>query len=332
MTENLRTRMAVVLVVLATSLVWTMPNFMDITKMWWPSKDKLSYGLDIQGGLHLVLGIDDAQAVDAHLKKLGSNIKTYLSKEKSVTIDNVEIIDTKIGKMRLTYSSPSHRKVVQDYMEDTSFGQGNIFQTLQSTDTFIEVRFYETYFRRFQKNLVDRTIETIRNRIDEFGVKEPTIVAQGGNRILVQLPGIQDSAQAKDLISKTAKLEFMIIDPEYNPYDKPEQVEALQAMVKEAETQGNFELGKDGLRYSAYLKQLNEALKDKLPKDRVIRFGMAPDAKTLEAGKVPFLLQTDAMMTGETHVLGDGRMSPESSNAVTQHTKQMLETCNGRAG
>ena len=298
MFESLNARLSLVLFVFLMSLAWTMPNFINTSKIWWPSQDKLSYGLDIQGGLHLVLGIDVDSAVEARIKKMGFTIKKELLKEKKITIGEVKLIDPKEARIRVFFN-PSDKDAVVSYMEDASYGQGRYFQTLEVTNEYIESRFFEAEMRVFKKSLVDRTIETIRNRIDEFGVKEPTIAAQSDNRILVQLPGVQDATQAKELINQTAKLAFMIWDPDF--MQGTPKFEELNTWVHEIEAQQNIKLGgKDGLRYSEYIKRMDEALKDRLPKNRVVRFQKAPNAKTLEAGKIPYVLQTDAMMSGET--------------------------------
>lgn len=338
MVESLKARLAIVVLVLALALIWTMPNFVNTSGIWWPSQDKLSYGLDIQGGLHLVLGIDVNSAIEARIKKMSYTMKEELLKEKKVNLGEVKIINAEEARIRVMFKSPADKDSVVAYMEDSSYGQGRVFQTLEVNDQYMESRFYEAEMRNFKKSLVDRTIETIRNRIDEFGVKEPTIAAQSENRILVQLPGVQDSGQAKDLINKTAKLEFMIVDPEYVP-GSPKMVE-LEGLVKEVEEKQNLALGKDGLRYTDYIKKINEALKDKLPKDRVIRFEKLANAKTLEAGKIPYVLQTDAMMGGDTlndaavtlDQIGqaivvfsfDAKGAKEFGDLTTKHVKKLL--------
>ncbi len=298
MVESLKARMSVVIIVFGVSFVWTLPSFIDTSSIWWPNQDKLSYGLDIQGGLHLVLGIDMDKAVRDRIKKLGYTMKNELQKEKNISLGTVEVVDSKEARTRFFFEKPEDKSSLKSYLEDTDYGQGRVFQTLDVTDQYIESRFYEAEMRNFKKNLVDRTIETIRNRIDEFGVKEPVIAAQSDSRLLVQLPGVQDPAQAKDLINKTAKLEFMIVDPEYS-LGSP-KLEEVASWVAEAEKKQNFALGQNELRYSDYVKKINEALKERLPKDRMIRFAKQPNAKSLEAGKTPYILQSDAMMGGET--------------------------------
>ena len=215
MIESLKARSVIVILVLGASLLWTLPNFTDSLR--WPSQDKLSYGLDIQGGLHLVLGIDMDKAVRDRIQKLGQTIKNQLKKEKNVELGKVEVMDTKSAKVRFFFKKPEDRKAILSYLEDQDYGQGRLFQTLQTTDQYIESHFYESQMRLFKKTLVDKSIETIRNRIDEFGVREPVIASQSDTRLLVQLPGVRDPSQAKSLINKTARLEFMIVDPDYFP-------------------------------------------------------------------------------------------------------------------
>ncbi len=312
MFESLNTRLFIVAFVLLVSLVWTMPNVTDTSGIWWPSQDKLAYGLDIQGGLHLVLGIDVEDAIEARVKKMGFTMKKQLKEDKQMDLGDIQVLDPKVGKVRINFK-PQDKPTVVSYMEDTAYGQGRTFQILEANNDHLIARFYEAELRVFTKSLVDRTIETIRNRVDEIGVKEPTIAAQSDNRILVQLPGVEDSAQTKDIINRTAKLQFMIWDENFvfgvqdgNVQGTPQFTE-LQTWIAEAEAQQGFALGQDGLRYSDYVKKVNEALKDKLPKNREVRFEKAPNAKSLEAGKLPYVLQSDAMMGGET--LNDAAVS-----------------------
>ena len=308
MVESLKARIIIVLIVLGTSFLWTFPNFMDTSGIWWPSQDKLSYGLDIQGGLHLALGIDMDKAVSDRIKKLSYTMKNQLKKEKNIDLGEVKVTDPKEGRARFFFKKPDDKAPLQSYLEDTEYGQGRTFQTLEVTDQYIESRFHQAEMRNFKKSLVDRTIETIRNRIDEFGVKEPIIAAQSDSRLIVQLPGVQDSSQAKSLINKTAKLEFMIVDPEYVPGS--DKLEEVNSWIAEVEQKQDFALGKNKLRYSDYIKKINEALKERLPKDRIIRFQKQNNAKSLEVGKIPYILQTDAMMGGET--LNDAAVNLDS--------------------
>lgn len=287
MIESLRGRLITCFLVTMIGVIWIAPNFMDVSKTWWPTKEKLNYGLDIQGGLHLGLGIDVPAAMKEQSAKQSASLKNGLKSEKNIDVA-VEILNPELVHMKLTFQGPAGP--VEDYIDLTNRGA---MQVLKSGMGFVEVQYYESYLSQFKKNLVEKAREVIANRIDEFGVAEPVITIQGDDRVLVQLPGVTDTESAKSLINRTAKLEFMIVEKETN-------AEELQKWIDEAEKAGNFVLGKEGLRYSQYLEKLNGALKDKLPKNTVVRFMKVPTAKTLELGKIPMLLRTDAMMGGET--------------------------------
>lgn len=287
MIESLRGRLITCLVVTLIGIVWIAPNFMDVSKMWWPTKEKLNYGLDIQGGLHLGLGIDVPAAMKEQSAKQSASLKNGLKTDKKIDA-TVEILDPNLVHLKILFQGPAGP--VEDYIDQTNRGA---MQVLTSGMGFVEVQYYEAYLTQFKKNLVEKAREVIANRIDEFGVAEPVITIQGDDRILVQLPGVTDTESAKSLINRTAKLEFMIVEKETS-------AEQVQKWIDEAEKAGNFALGKDGLRYSAYLEKLNASLKDKLPKNTLVRFMKVPTAKTLELGKIPMLLRLDAMMGGDT--------------------------------
>jgi preprotein translocase subunit SecD len=328
MTESLRGRLITCAVITAIGMVWVAPNFFDTSKIWWPTKEKLNYGLDIQGGLHLGLGIDVAAAMKDQSNKQATSIKNGLKTDKNIEA-TVDVVDPNLVALKITFQGPAGP--VEDYLDLTNRGA---IQVTKSGMGFVEVQYYDSYLVQFKKNLVEKAREVIANRIDEFGVAEPVITIQGEDRILVQLPGLKDTESAKNLINRTAKLEFMIVDKDTNPDD-------VQKWIDEAEKAGNFGLGKEGLRYSAYVEKLNEALKTKLPKNTVVRFMKAPAAKNLEAGKVPMLLRTDAMMGGDTldnaYTTNDPQdNSPqvafsfndkgarEFGDLTTQHTKELM--------
>ena len=110
---------------------------------------------------------------------------------------------------------------------------------------------------QIKEQAVGKSIEVIRNRIDEFGVTEPEILSQGSDRIIVQLPGVRDIARAKDLIGKTAKLEFKMVNDEVKGRE-------IQAWLSKAENEGKITF-KKGDRFGTYLAQLNEFLAKDLP-------------------------------------------------------------------
>ena len=279
-------RLAVVGIVALISLVWTMPNVIDTTKMWWPTKDKMTMGLDIQGGLHLVLKVDVDGALKQDATRVMSTIRTDLEREK-VQVKDIAMNDALHGDMTVMLASKDAadkaEKRVTDYF-------GNTFNVSRKSETDLALVFSELFVREFKKGTIDRAIETIRNRIDEFGVSEPSITAQGDDHILVQLPGIQDANNAKELINKTARLDFIIVDEEF-PQEK------LVALVAEAEKAGDLKFAE--LKYSAYVDKLNAALKGKIPEGTLVLFEKPDNAESMEVDRLPYLLVASESVSGD---------------------------------
>lgn len=292
--------MTVTVLVTLGGLVWAAPNFMDTTKAWWPTKDKMTMGLDIQGGLHLVLRADIQGALKQEANRIAGHIADEFKKS-GVAFSDLKQGDAVRGEMTLTTASEADAEKAKKKIEDM---YGPMF-AISTSATGLTAEFTELHVREFGKGTVERAIETIRNRIDEFGVSEPSITAQGEDRILVQLPGIQDAANAKDLINKTARLDFIIVNPEFQ--QGTEGFNKVVSMVDEAEKAGGFKLGKE-LKYSAYVEKINEALKGKLPEGSLVLFEKPDNVESMEVGKIPHVLMRSETVPGD--LLTDAFVSP----------------------
>lgn len=279
MIQSLRTRWIIILGVFAMAIVWNVPNFFDVKE--WITEKKIVYGLDIQGGLHLVMGVDVDGVIVERTARLAENLKEEL-KEEAITVTSVMVTpeNKKELQIKFTPSSDTSKEIVS-YIDKN---HGTTLQIVGQEEGMISIRYFDVYANLMKKQVVDQSIEVIRNRIDEFGVSEPVIAAQGENRILVQLPGIEDSARAKDLINRTARLQFMLVS-------EAKEAAEVEQWVSEAETAGNYALGKDGMGYSAYVKRVNEDLKGKLPENSRVVFQKAENAVSLEAGKITRLVE-----------------------------------------
>lgn len=284
---NTRWRIIAVTSVLLFSAIYFVPNVATIS--WWPSNKQIRYGLDIQGGLYLVMGVDIPSVLRENAHQLGDYIVS-LSKEKELGV---------LGATRVTEPADSLDVIVKlapgadekkflDTMKDM---YGNTMAIVSSGGGEVRLRYSDAYILQLKKSTVEQSIETIRNRIDEFGVSEPSIAAQGDDRILIQLPGLKDATQAKELINRTARLEFHLLE-EGLPQDQ------LAGLVAEAEKAGSFDI--KGMKYSEYIKKLNEALKAKLPAGSVLLFGKNENATNMESGKVPYLLKSNVPLAGDS--------------------------------
>jgi SecD/SecF fusion protein len=135
-----------------------------------------------------------------------------------------------------------------------------------------------------RKNAVAQSLEIIRNRIDQFGVAEPVIIRQGEDEIVVQLPGVKDPDRAMGLIGQTAQLEFKLV--------ADDSATDLAALIDQAIKSGQWKEGDSR-------KQLNLALQGRLPKGTEIYFQRIIDNQTKRERKVPILLNSQVLMTGE---------------------------------
>jgi preprotein translocase subunit SecD len=286
MIQNLRLRLAIIAAVFLLAVIWTVPNFVNTEKFWWPTKSKMVLGLDIQGGSHLVLRVDVDSAIKQDTQRYTDSFAHEIAEESKVTVKNVTALDPMRGLIKIEVEKPDDAKAVGAFF-DKMYPQ--TFTIVDNTADHVSVEFKEMHLREFRKNLLDQAIGVIRNRIDEFGVAEPSITAQGSDRILVQLPGIKDASTAKDLINRTARLDFMMVSHDMKPED-------LQKAIQDAETATGLKL--QGMRYTQYVDKLNEALKGKIPENTVVFFEKPENAASLEVAKVPYLLKTTEIVTG----------------------------------
>ena len=194
-------------------LKWKIPLIIGVLlgAIWlsYPLKEKIALGLDLQGGMHLVLEVKVEKAVEASLDRLADDIKRDITEE-DLEVDRGKVLfSARQVNVRMVdnLDLPPVKKILGNYpffsmVSEDSDGLGLVYQ--MSLDQI----------KQIEKNAVSQGLETIRNRVDQFGVSEPTIQAQGENRILVQLPGVKDPERAINLIGKTARLEFKLLDEE----------------------------------------------------------------------------------------------------------------------
>ena len=222
----------------------------------YPLKEKISLGLDLQGGMHLVLEVKVEKAVEASLERFADDIKRDIGEE-DLEFDRIKAIFKNLQiniRMVDAFDLPPVKKIMEDYVvfkmvSEDSDGLGLVYELGQDQ------------VKQIQQNAVSQGLETIRNRVDQFGVSEPTIQVQGERRILIQLPGVKDPERAINLIGKTARLEFKLVDEE---------------------------------------NSLQEALSASAPEGSEILYQRKEDKETGEVTKEPYLLKQRTVLTGET--------------------------------
>lgn len=195
MPRNLRARALVVLVVLLGSL-WYL----------YPPKKAINLGLDLQGGIHLVLGVETDKHVASQTDRAAEDFKAALER-RGIAVKRVA--REGLASFVVELASPqSWNDAMSVAGEFQTFDRGSEDQPAGRFTMTMQSR----VIARLRDDAVRQGVETIRNRVDQFGVAEPTITRQGDDRILIQLPGVQDPERAKALIGKTALLEFKLVD------------------------------------------------------------------------------------------------------------------------
>ncbi len=284
--EGLSTRTWLSTIGIVLALILIVPNFTDTTRFgWWPSK-KLNYGLDIQGGLHLVMGVDVDGVVSTTVIRQTLALKSELAKE-NIEVKDFDTTKAKNGEFDIAVATTEEAKKVEAYIQKNHPAS---LQVVSTSANKVEVKYFDAYLLDQKQNVIRQAIETIRNRIDEFGVSEPSITQQGADRILVQLPGMADAEKAKQLINTTAKLDFMVVS-----YEKSS--EELRKLIDEVEKAGNYTMA--NTKYTEYVSKLNNDLKAKIPDKTTVYFEKSQNAKSIEAGATPYLLKTDTDLTGD---------------------------------
>ena len=171
-------------------------------------------GLDLRGGLHFLMEVDTEVVLTQAMESNANEIRDLIRKKKlgypSIRHNN-DIITVKFRKVKKRDDAFS---VVRAGMNDLlieSYEEGEAF--------YISAVLKKTTIVSLKKSALQQNVTTLRNRVNELGVAEPIIQQQGDNRIVVQLPGIQDSARAKRILSATASLEFRLVDINVSPQE-----------------------------------------------------------------------------------------------------------------
>lgn len=182
-------------------VVFAMPSFLQTE-----SGKKINLGLDLQGGLHMLLGVNTEEAVTSKIKSYASSIK-YFAQDEDILIDNLSINDETI---EFTILDEDEIKKVDKMLAKI---KGLDIQKPTNLNYLVTLSQSE---KAIVKDLsVSQAVETIRNRLDQFGLAEPTVIRQGEADIVVELPGIKNAEEekaARELISQPANLELMAVD------------------------------------------------------------------------------------------------------------------------
>jgi preprotein translocase subunit SecD len=191
-------------VTVALNLAPTTPQWLRVLHA-----NAMYLGLDLRGGVHFLLEVDMDAAVKQAEDRYNDDLRLALRNEKiryqSVAKDN--------GYLKITLNSADDKASLFTLL-NKDFRTLEITEPENKSQVWLKISVKEE--RELKKNAVAQNMTTLRNRVNELGVAEPVIQQQGENRIVVQLPGVQDTTRAKEILGTTATLEYRLVDVEHD--------------------------------------------------------------------------------------------------------------------
>ena len=234
----------------------------------YPPKQTINLGLDLQGGIHLVLGVETEKHVVTQTERAAEDLKTALER-KGIAVTRV----VREGDRAIAVELAGPQGWNDALTVAAEFGRFERRDEDQAAARF-KLVMSERLVAQLRDDAVRQGLETIRNRVDQFGVAEPTITRTGTDRILIQLPGVQDVDRAKALIGRTALLEFKLLD-ERTPVE--------------------------------------QALAGQLPETSEVLYQRRVDKETKTERKVPYVVQKRTLLTGAELTRAEVQADPNSA-------------------
>jgi preprotein translocase subunit SecD len=195
--------------IVALNLAPTTPNWLASL-----GAEPMNLGLDLRGGVHFLMEVDMDAAVKQALESYASDLRLSLRDEKI----RYKQIKTDMQQLIVVFRNAEDRDAAASLIS-REIDALQVENGEDTTDPALVMQLTEANLRETKHLALQQNITTLRNRINELGVAEPTVQQQGDNRIVVQLPGVQDTAQAKKILGATATLEFRLVDFENDVQD-----------------------------------------------------------------------------------------------------------------
>ena len=205
-------KIGVVAFTIFLGILFSVPTFLSPTTLKSLPKSVQSWfkpitlGLDLQGGSYLLMEVDTQDLLKERLITLSDLSRSDLRKAK-IRFSGLNVVDGQMTVRILNAGDLMSAKEVIRKIEPSLL-------TIESEENLLKVSYTEKAIEEMQRKAVEQSVEIVRRRIDELGTKEPQIQQQGLNRIVIQLPGVQDPSEIKALLGKTAKMTFHLVDEE----------------------------------------------------------------------------------------------------------------------
>ncbi|MBI3988323.1 MAG: protein translocase subunit SecD [candidate division NC10 bacterium] len=273
MKKGIRWRIILLLATTAIAVYYLLPTISRISSLppllpaFLPRAERLNLGLDLRGGMHLVLEVQTEKAVENTMERLTAELRRAAEKEQ---IPVGEIQREGQDRIRVRLAGADAQEKFSKVLSDSSTLR---LKREEVRPDEILLKLDEREANRIQEMAVRQSLETIRNRVDQFGVTEPYIAPEGERRIVIQLPGIKEPERAINLVGKTAQLEFRLLDDQAN---------------------------------------LEEALKGNVPEGDEILYQHVKGEERTIIRRVPYVVQKKALLTGDLITSARAAISPDT--------------------
>ncbi|MCX5891960.1 MAG: protein translocase subunit SecD, partial [Deltaproteobacteria bacterium] len=300
MLRAIRLKFLFLFILTVIAIIFVLPSLTGTLPSWWEKHISrgLNLGLDLKGGMHLILQVDMDQAVGNALGRTASELNELAEKRGL----NLKAGDVAKQVLPVTLADKDKQADFQKMMKEEYPNLEVIGPVSQAGGLGFEIKLKPDEIQQLKERTINQSLEVLRNRIDQFGVTEPVLVRQGAENIVVQLPGIQDPQRALDLIGQTAQLEFKLVD------DKTSL--NLSELIDQALKEGKLKPG-----YTR--EQLNQALTGKIPADDEVYIEKKVNRDTRRVEKIPMLLQKKVLITGAD--IKDAKSRPDDNGAPSVH-------------
>ncbi len=289
MNTTIKLKLASLFFVILLAIVTIVPSFYASAPSWWKTylaPEGLRLGLDLQGGMHLVLKVNLQRAQENTLELSANDLKDRLAEE---AISAVQTNSADKTTIVFTLPNASAVEKVQEIISDGYEDELDIeIEAKEGSFPRIILKLSQEKIEYIESNAVNQSLEIIRNRIDQFGVAEPVIIRQGTDEIVIQLPGVKDPERALKLLGDTAQLEFKLVA-------ETEGVN-IEQLIAQATESGQWS-GKWSEPGEA--AKLNRLLANSLPANTTIYFEKITSQQTGIETAVPILLENKILMTGD---------------------------------
>ena len=204
-------RVLIILAICLVGIFFAVPNFLPQNlklPSWW---QPVSLGLDLQGGSNLLLQVDFDDVMKERMSTIEDSVRQTMREHRI----RYQKLTAGADSVKVEIENAGSRNQAMGYFRKLDDG----LTVTSDADGVVEIKYSDQAIAQLKAKVVEQSIEIVRRRIDELGTKEPVIQSQGSDRIVVQLPGIQNPEEVKQLLGKTAKMSFHLVDDRTNAAD-----------------------------------------------------------------------------------------------------------------